>query len=180
MGYGKFGLKLLGTHVLMTVIELFLYLLLFGIFPKSELYQWFIGLFFIGLFWLVIYADASSYGQNNLKRGNFHKSKGFVSGAIASVPGLVLYIVAAAYQASGLNLKYLDLAEVALRLWLIPYVKLYVTFETQMPYIAVLFILMLPVVSGFSYLDGKRRREKDLKAIEAKEARRNQLSKRNS
>lgn len=180
MGYGKFGLKLLGTHVLMTVVELFLYFLLFGIFQDSELYQWFIGLLLVGLFWLVVYVDASTEGSSNLKRGNFHKSKGFISGLIASIPGLVLYIAAVIYQSSGLELKYLDLIEVAMRLWLIPYVKFFVTFESKMPYIAIIFILMLPIVSGFSYLDGKRRREKDLKAIEAKEAKRSELSKRNS
>mgnify|MGYP000862248421 FL=1 len=170
MGYGKFGFKLMGTHALMTVIQLFLYFLLFSIFPDSELYQWLMGLFFILLFWVVVYADASYYGQNDLKRGNFKKTKGFLSGLIASIPGLALYIGALIYQP----------IEIALRSWLIPYVKLFVTFEDFMPYIAIVFLLMFPIVSGFSYLDGIRRREKVLKAIEKKEAMRNQLSKRNS
>ena len=170
MGYGKFGRKLLATHALMTVIQLFLYLLLFSIFPKNKIYQWAMGLFFIFLFWVVIYADASYYGQNDLKRGTFRKTKGFLSGLIASIPGILLYVGSLIYQP----------IEIALRCWLIPYVKLFVTFENVMPYIAIVFILMFPVVSGVSYLDGIRRRKKILESIQKKNAMRGELSKRDS
>ena len=168
MGYRKFGWKLLGTHALMTVIQLFLYFLLFSIFPKNEIYQWAMGIFFIFLFWVVIYADASYYGQNDLKRGTFQKTKGFLSGLIASIPGILLYVGSLIYQP----------IEIALRCWLIPYVKLFVTFENVMPYVAIVFILMFPVVSGVSYLDGIRRRKKVLESIQKKDAMRGKLSKR--
>ncbi len=179
MGYGKFGGKLLGTHTLMSVIQIFLYFLLFGVF-ESEIYQWLMGIFFILLFWLVIYADASYYGQNDLKRGTFNKVKGFISGLIASIPGTVVYIGAVVFEIFRTNEQSVNFMEIALRIWLIPYIKLYVTFENVMPYIMIVFILFFPIVSGLSYLDGIRRRDKILKAIEKREAMRSELSKRNS
>ncbi|HHY81138.1 MAG TPA: hypothetical protein GX505_00430 [Clostridiales bacterium] len=172
MGYGKFGLKLLGTHILMNLVEFFLVFLLFSIFPDSQLYQWFIGIVFILIFWFVIYADSSYYGQNDLKRGTFSPAKGFISGLIAALPGLLLYVIMILTKAGWL--------EVVLRTWLIPYIKLIVAFEKIMPEITILFILFFPLVSGFSYLDGIRRRKKVLEAIEKKESMRKQLSKRNS
>jgi hypothetical protein len=180
MGYGKLGLKLLGLHAMLSLVGIFLYLLLFGVFPDSELYQWFIGLLFVGMFWIVVHGYASSYGQKHLKQGVFTKAKGFVSGLIASIPGLILYAAASAYKMSGLDSEYLSLIQVIMRLWLIPYIKFFVAFEKHMPYIAIIFILLFPIVTGFSYLDGQRLRERDLKAIQKKEAMRRQLSKRDS
>ncbi|MDD2503543.1 MAG: hypothetical protein PHG58_06800 [Clostridia bacterium] len=170
MGYGKFGLKLFGSHVLMSVVQFFLYFLIFGAFPESELYQWVIGILFILFFWLIIYADASNYGQNDLKRGTFHKSKGFVSGLIASIPGFILYILA-------LALPSVWIFEVLLRSFLIPYVKLFIAFENSMPAICIAFLLFFPIVTGLSYLDGIRRREKIKGAIAKKDAMRGELSK---
>ena len=170
MGYGKFGLKLFGSHVLMSVVQFFLYFLIFGVFPNSELYQWIIGIMFIALFWLVIYADASHYGQNDLKRDNFHKNKGFVSGLIASIPGFVLYVLA-------LALPSVWIFEVLLRAYLIPYIKLIITFKSSMPTVSIVFILFFPLVSGFSYIDGIRRRDKIKQAIAKKDAMRGELSK---
>jgi hypothetical protein len=170
MGYGKFGLKLLGSHVLMSIVQFFLYFLIFGVFPDSELYQWIIGIFFIALFWLIIYADASHYGQNDLKRGNFHKSKGFISGIVASIPGIVLYLLA-------ITLPSVWIFEVVLRTYLIPYIKLIITFENSMPTISIIFILFFPLVTGFSYLDGIRRRKRIQEAIAKKDAMRGELSK---
>jgi signal transduction histidine kinase len=125
MGYFKFGLKLLGSHALMTAVQSFLFLLLFGIF-ESEWYQWIAGIFFIALFWFIIYADASHYGQNDLKRGTFRYSKGFLSGLVASVPALILYVLSLSFSS-------FDLFRVTLRIWLIPYIKLMVAFENYMP-----------------------------------------------
>ena len=170
MGYGKFGLKLFGSHVLMSVVQFFLYFLIFGVFPDSELYQWIIGIMFIALFWLVIYADASYYGQNDLKRDNFHKSKGFISGLIASIPGLVLYILALALPSAWIF-------EVLLRAYLIPYIKLIITFQSSMPAVSIVFMMFFPIVSGLSYLDGMRRRNKIQEAIAKKDAMRGELSK---
>ena len=171
MGFGKFSLKLFGSHILMTVILFFLYFLMFGLFPDSELYQWFIGMLFIVIFWFVIYADASYYGQNDLKRGTFIPAKGFVSGLIASIPGILLYIFSLAIPSAGL-------IEVFLCALLIPYIKLIVTFENSMPAVSIVFLLFFPLVTGLSYLDGIRRREKIKKAIEKKDAMRAELSKR--
>ncbi|NLC44677.1 MAG: hypothetical protein GX783_10395 [Clostridiales bacterium] len=170
MGYGKFGLKLFGSHVLMSVVQFFLYFLIFGVFPDSELYQWIIGIMFIALFCLVIYADASHYGQNDLKRDRFSKSKGFIAGLIASIPGLILYILA-------LALPSVWLFDVLLRAYLIPYIKLIITFQSSMPAVSIIFILFFPIVTGLSYLDGIRRRNKIKEAIAKKDAMRGELSK---
>ena len=172
MGYGKFGLKLFGSHVVMSIVLFFLFFLMFGIFPESELYQWFAGLLFIAIFWLVIYADSSYAGLNDLKRGTFHKSKGLISGLIASVPGLILYVITLAVPSVGL-------ATVLLRAYYIPYIKLILAFEDYMPAVTIVFISFFPIVTGISYLDGIRRRDKILKSIEKKDAMRGELSKRN-
>ncbi|MGI6571354.1 MAG: hypothetical protein ACOX27_09995 [Caldicoprobacterales bacterium] len=171
MGYFKFGLKLLGSHALMTAVQSFLFLLLFGIF-ESEWYQWIAGIFFIALFWFIIYADASHYGQNDLKRGTFRYSKGFLSGLVASVPALILYVLSLSFSS-------FDLFRVTLRIWLIPYIKLMVAFENYMPAITIVFILLFPLVTGFSYIDGIRRRNKIMEKIREKESMRAELSKRN-
>lgn len=178
MGYGKFGGKLLATHALMTVIQIFLYFLLFGVF-ENEIYQWIMGIFFVLLFWLVIYADASYYGQNDLKRGTFNRAKGFISGLIATIPGTIVYLGAVVFEIARTSEESVNFMGIALRLWLIPYIKIYATFESVMPYIMIVFILFFPIVSGISYLDGIRRRDKVLKAIEEREAMRSELSKRN-
>ncbi|HHT65772.1 MAG TPA: hypothetical protein GX017_06750 [Clostridiales bacterium] len=158
---------------MVTILQLLLSGFLFGIFPDSQFYQWLIGLLNIIIFCVVIYADASSYGQNDLKRGTFRKSKGFLSGFIASIPGLILYILA-------VSMPSVAWFTVILRIWLIPFVKLIVTFEKYSPDILIVFLALFPLITGFSYLDGIRRREKVKKAIEKKEAMRVELSKRNS
>ena len=66
------------------------------------------------------------------------------------------------------------------RIWLIPYIKFIVALEDYMPYIAIIFTLLLPIVSGLSYIDGIRRRNKILEAIEKKRAQKTELSKKDS
>ena len=163
MGNGKFALKLFGSHALATAIQLFLSGFIFGIFPDSELYQWLVGILYIIMFCFIIYADASSYGLNDLKRGTFHKSKGFLSGLIASIPSLILYVLAVSMP----SIRWL---EVILRVWLIPFIKLIVTLEEYVPAILIVFLVIFPLVTGFSYLEGVRRRAKIKKAIEKKDA----------
>ena len=170
MGSKKFGLKLLGTHLLMSVIQSFLYFFLFSILPDNKLYQWFMGLVFILIFWLVIYSDASYYGQNDIKRNNYYHYKGFIAGLIATLPGILFYMGFLIYEPIG----FLH------RLWLIPYAQVYVGFAGVMPHLTIILALLFPIVSGFSYQDGIRRRNKVLKAIEKKESQRVELSKRNT
>lgn len=169
MGYFEFGRKLFGSHVLITIIQIFLYFLIFGAF-NNKWYEWLIGLLFIALFWFVIYGDASHYGMNDLKRGNFHPAKGFISGLIASIPGLFIYLITIALP----DIWWL---EVILRILLIPYIKFITTFDNFMPALAIIFIACFPVVSGLSYLDGIRRRDKIKEAIKKKDAMREELSK---
>lgn len=168
MGSRKFGLKLLGTHLLMSVIQFFLYLILFSIFQDSKIYQWFMGIVFILIFWLVIYSDASYYGQNDIKRNNYFHYKGFIAGVIATLPGILFYMGSLIYAPIG----------ILLRLWLIPYVQVYVSLASAMPHLTIILALLFPLVSGFSYRDGIRRRNKVLKAIEKKDSQRVELSKR--
>lgn len=170
MGLKKFVLKLLATHATMSVLELFMYILLSAIFQKNEIYQWFVFTFLVALFWFMIYNDSSSVGQNHLKREIYHPLKGFVAGLIATIPAFIIYIAALIYS----PLRFL------FHIWLSPYIRLFVKYGESMPNIALAVALCLPLVSGFSYMDGIRKRNKVLKAIEQKKAMRGELSKRNS
>lgn len=172
MGVIKFGLKILGTHVIMFIVQIALMPALFGIWQDKELYQWLIGLLYIGVFWLIIYADVSYASQNDIKRGRYYPSKGFISGLIASIPDIILYLLAMAFVSQEPNYF-----EVALRVWLVPYIKIFTTFTDAMPAVAIAPILIFPILCGLSYLDGPRRRKKILDAIEKSESMRAEKSK---
>lgn len=174
MSIPKFALKLLGTHALMTVVQFFLYLILFGIFVDSAIYQWFMGIFFIALFWLVVYADVSHAGQNDLKREVYSASRTVIAACWAALPGIVLYAAHYFYEP----------LVIALRLWQIPYIKIFVTLDAirpdWVPHAALIAILLFPAGVLLCYLDGPRRRKKILAAIEKSEALRAEKSKRNT
>lgn len=171
MGIGKSGLALIGTHAIISIVESFLLLPLAGLWDNS-IYQWVVGLILIFFLWIVVYADMNSKGQNDLKRGVFVKAKGFLVGLVASIPALILYIA----SISLVNAEF-NYAEVVLRIWLVPYSKFFVTFEELMPHLALIPIILFPIITGISYLDGPRRREKILKAIEQSDAQRAEKSK---
>ncbi|MFY9176111.1 MAG: hypothetical protein WBI74_02625 [Caldicoprobacterales bacterium] len=171
MGVGKLGLRLIGTHALMSIVEFFLMMPLMGLWENNQIYQWLIGLLLVIFFWLIIYSDVNYTSQNELKRNLFWKPKGFIIGLIASIPALVLFILAIMIQAD------INYAEIALRIWLSPYTKFFVTFQDKMPYIAIIPIFILPVLTGLSYLDGPRKRKKILDAIKEADAQRTEKSK---
>src|SRR5690554_4601605 len=151
----------------MSFVELFMYVLLSGIFRDNTIFQWTVFVFLVALFWFMIYLEASKIGENNLKRGSFKRTRGFIVGLYATIPALVLYIAALIYR----PLKFL------LHIWLSPYIRLFNTFEQYMPHVAMITALLLPIVSGISYIDGVRRRKKLLKTIKEKESMRDELSK---
>ena len=51
------------------------------------------------------------------------------------------------------------------------------TFKDKMPYIAIIPIFILPVLTGLSFLDGPRKRKKILDAIKEADAQRTEKSK---
>lgn len=166
----KFLKAILGTHATMSFVELFMYVLLSGIFRDNTIFQWTVFVFLVALYWFMIYLEASKIGENNLKRGSFKRTRGFIVGLYATIPALILYIAALIYR----PLKFL------LHIWLSPYIRLFVSFEDAMPHLAILTALLLPIVTGVSYIDGIRRRNKLLKAIEEKRSKKEDLSKMDS
>ncbi|MBM7581511.1 hypothetical protein JOD02_000334 [Caldicoprobacter guelmensis] len=174
MGLIRQGLKLLGTHAVMSLVQFIFMPGLFGIFDENEVYQWIVGLVYIAIFWLVIYADMSNRGLDDAKKDAFAPYKGFIAGLIAAVPAIVLYLLAMGAERPH---NAINLFEVILRGWLVPYTKIFVTFEKNMPDIAIIPIAVLPVISGISYIDGLRKRKKILEALKRAEAMRAQRSK---
>ena len=170
----KFSLKLLGIHAIMSVVQFFLMPSLFGIWQEQPIYQWFMGIFYIAVFWLIIYADVSHTSQNDLKRGRYAPHKGFINGMIASIPALALYFIAMIFPSISDDFNYFA---VALRIWLVPYIKIFTSFEDLMPAIAIIPILLFPIGCGLSYLDGPRRRKKILDAIDKSDSLRAEKSK---
>lgn len=170
VGIGKLGLKLIGTHAIMSIIEFFLMVPLIGLWD-NQIYQWAVGIILMFFFWIIIYSDINYTSQNELKRELFWKPKGFCIGLIASIPALALYI--ATFFIKG-DFNY---AEIALRIWLAPYTRIFVSFENFMPHMALIPIILLPLISGLSYLDGPRKRKKILDAIDNSDAKRAEKSK---
>jgi len=170
----KLGLKLLGTHAIMSIVQVLLMPALFGIWQDKPIYQWLIGIIYICIFWLIVYADASYTSQNDLKRDRYFPYKGFIGGLIASIPALILYFVALIFPETQDGFNFF---EVTLRVWLVPYIKIFTTFENLMPSIAIIPILLFPIGCGISYLDGPRRRKKILDAIDKSESMRTEKSK---
>lgn len=160
----KQGLKLLGTHAIVSLIQLIFVPSMLALFD-NQIYQWFVGLVCIAMFWLLVYADMSSAGLDDAKKDAFAPYKGFIAGLIASVPSIILYLLAATMEPSGS----VNWFVIALRLWLIPYTKLFTTFDKMMPHIALIPMALFPLISGISYIDGLRRRNQILKAIEKAE-----------
>lgn len=171
MGTGKLGLKLIGTHAIMSIVEFFLLIPLMGIWENNQLYQWFIGLLLIFIFWLVIYSDISYTSQNDLKRDRFWKPRGFFIGLVASIPAVTLFILTLLINNEP------NFIEIALRFWLSPYSKVFISFQNQMPYLALVPIMLFPIISGLSYLDGTRKRKKILDAIKQSDSKRAEKSK---
>ena len=161
----KLFLKLLGTHAIMSVVEFVLMLPLFGILQDNQIYQWFIGILFIGVFWLVVYADMSSNGLEDSKRGKYKSSKGFIAGLLCTIPGIILYIGALLYIPGANKINWFDFA---LRIWLVPYIQIFNSLKDSMPHPALIVNMLLPIVTGFSYIDGLRKHRQVLDAIEGR------------
>lgn len=175
MGLIKQGLKLLGTHAILSLAQFIFMPSLLGLF-ENEIYQWVVGLLFIAIFWLIIYADMSNKGLDDAKKDAFAPYKGFIIGLIASIPSAILYLLAIIMKSSANGFNWVS---VVLRIWLVPYIKIFTTFEEMMPDITIIPIAIFPLLSGISYIDGRRKRSKILKAIERAEAMRAEKSKMN-
>jgi len=173
VGITKQGLRLLGTHAIMSLVLFIFMPSLLGLF-ENEIYQWVIGLIYIAIFWLIIYADMSNKGLDDAKKDAFAPYKGFIAGLIASIPGVILYLLAIMMKSSTGSINW---GAIVLRVWLVPYTKLFLAFENMMPEIAIIPIALLPLLSGISYIDGLRKRNKILKAIEKAETMRAEKSK---
>jgi hypothetical protein len=171
MGTVKLGIKLVGTHAIISILEFFLLVPLTGLWENNQLYQWIIGLLQIFIFGFIIYADISNASQNELKRDTFWKPKGFFIGLVATTPALILFLLTMLIKTQP------NYAEIILRFWLVPYSKILVTYEKHMPYLAIGPIILLPIITGLSYLDGIRKRNKILNTIKQSNAKRTEKSK---
>mgnify|MGYP001063758935 CR=1 FL=1 len=160
----KLSLKLLSTHAVMSIIQFVLMLPLFGIFTDNQIYQWIIGILFIGIFWLVIYGDMSSNGLQDAKSGKYKSHKGFIAGLLCTIPGIILYIATILYEPDISNK--INWFNVILRIWLSPYIKIFNSLESSMPHPALVVNMLLPIVAGISYMDGLRQQKKIRDVIE--------------
>ena len=96
MGTVKLGIKLVGTHAIISILEFFLLVPLTGLWENNQLYQWIIGLLQIFIFGFIIYADISNASQNELKRtlfGNQRFFRKFVSNHTCSYPLFIDYAI---------------------------------------------------------------------------------------
>src|SRR5690554_5782423 len=147
MKLSKLSLKLLGTHAIMSVVQFVLMLPLLGILQDNQIYQWAIGLLFIAIFWLVIYAEMSHNGLEDTKADKYRPIRGFIAGLICTAPGIILYFATLFYKTEP------NWFNVIMRIWLSPYIKIFTSLESHMPHPALVVSMLLPVVSGVSYMD---------------------------
>lgn len=171
-----FALKLMGTHAIMSLVQFLFMLSFFGLWQDNIIYQWAVGILYIAIFWLVIYADASSRGSEDFKKGSFSYTQGFIAGLTASIPALLLYISALIY---GYPSETINWVVTILRIWLVPYYVFFTSFENMILWIIPATILVFPVVTGLSYMDGERRRKGIIAIIERAKSSRIEKSKMN-
>lgn len=174
MKLSKLSLKLFGTHAIISIVEFALMLPLFGILQDNQIYQWAIGLLFIAIFWFVIYAEMSHNGLEDTKTDKYKAKKGFVAGLICTIPGIILYIATLLYDPGANAINWFN---PVLRIWLAPYIKIFNSLEEHMPHPALVVNLLLPIVSGLSYMDGPRKRQKILDAIKKSDEMKTEKSK---
>jgi len=122
----------------------------------------------------VIYADVSSRGSEDFRRGAFEYTKGFLAGIIASIPLLVIYFAGLIYGYSDVSINWFV---TFLRIWLVPYTIVFSSFDDMILWIMPVTILMFPIVTGLSYMDGKRKRLRVNAVIEKAKALRIEKSK---
>ena len=53
MWFVKRGLRLLGTHAVMSLIQFIFMPSLFSILENSQIYQWLMGILYIAVFWFI-------------------------------------------------------------------------------------------------------------------------------
>lgn len=168
------AIKLMLTHLIMSVIQFLFMPAFFGLWQDNIAFQIFVGLFYIGIFWFIIYADASGRGMEDYRREEFRASNGFFSGAVASIPAILLYIVA--FIPFGLG-EWENILRAILRIWLVPYTIVFIRFENYLNYIFPIVILIFPILTGLSYLDGERKRKTILAMVEKAKATKSEKSK---
>lgn len=174
MKTGKLAYKLFLTLIVIIIVEFIFSLMILS--WDNEIFQWIMGILFIVVFWFFIYSDMSTKGQSDTKMGAFRPLKGFIAGLIASIPNFTIYIIAILYKPQLQEMAF-DWTNTVLRVLLIPYIKLYLTFENLLPDYAIVLFLLFPIVTGVSYYDGKRRRNKILEKIDEAESKRIEKSK---
>jgi len=169
-----FALKLFGTHAIMSLVQFLFMPAFFGLWQDNIAYQWAVGLLYVVIFWLVIYADASGSGSDDFKKGSFVRTSGFIAGLKASIPAFLIYILALFYGFSSESINWFI---TILRIWLVPYTLLFTAFEHIIMWIVPATITIFPIVSGLSYMDGERRRKKIIAIIEKAKSSRIEKSK---
>ncbi|NMA96395.1 MAG: hypothetical protein GX974_10180 [Clostridiales bacterium] len=159
MKLSKITLKLLSTNAIMSLVQFVLMLPLLGILEDNWIYQWAIGLLFVAIFWFIVYVEMSENGLEDTKLDSYYPFRGFIAGLFCSIPGVLLYVLTLIFPADP------NWFNIAMRIWLSQYIKIFNSFESYMPHLGLITSLLLPIVSGISYMDGPRKRQKVLNAI---------------
>lgn len=158
----KFGLKLMGIHTILSFMEAFLMVSLMLIWD-NKIYHWVIGIIYIIAFWVIIYSNASKHGLSDARNKSLHPIKGFVAGAVASLPGFSFMICSLLFQSTAPVFKWLLQV-----FWLSPYRIIFDHFEPFSLYPALILLIFFVVLSGLSYMDGLRKWKNLIKIMERK------------
>lgn len=183
----SFSLRLLFLNFVALILGLIVMLPLLGIW-KNDVYMWFVCLLFSFLWFLFIWLDSVGLAQKNIQRDKIIARKvaedhyvpqgdegklyapwhGFVVGLISQIPALVVIVFT--FFTGPLEWPWL-----VIKGWYIIFSQSYVAFESALPFLFLIYPIVLACVSGLAYLNGpaqQRRLETIIERNTAKKAKR--------
>ncbi|MBZ4665951.1 hypothetical protein [Mahella sp.] len=108
------------------------------------------------LFIMVLVAQGSGFADRERILYN-----GFIAGAIASIPGLVLTII---LTVSGGDVAWIKAVH---RIWMSPYIEIYSTHEDIMIALAYVTLPLMPIATGIGYLRGIKKKDELVAKLKA-------------
>lgn len=159
-----FSLKTFSTHAILCISIIILLIPLLGLSEKSVILKLIITIVTIGFYWLFVYAQVRYMSEKDCNKNDYNPKKAVIAGGIVQIPGVILYLLSLT-----LSQPVGGIIQALLRVYLAPYMSIFVEYESIMPHITLLFMAVFPLGTYLSYIDGKRMYKKMLKLIEETE-----------
>ncbi len=190
-----FSFRLLFLNLVAFLLGIIVMVPLLGVWD-SVWFKWFLSLLFSFLWFMFIWLDTVGFAQKNIQKDkiiarkiaeeqyvpqgdegkNYAPWHGFLIGLLSQIPSLIVIVISFFH---GLQ----EWPTLVLRGWYIIFFQSYVTFEGALPYLFLVYPIILACVSGLAYLNGsvqQRRLETIIERNKARKAKRVQDDLKNS